>query len=483
MIERALTNTGWTIGTCDTFYEQDGRTVKIRSLSSNGKKGSYQLISDICDLFNAYPVYHGDTKTVDIRALSNKLPIRELYVGKNLDTLTVESNSDNIVTRLYVEGQYTDNGYVGIDDINPTGLPFLLNFDYYIENGLLSAEQQAAIETYTHDRYENNQAIMSRMASILEGENLLNEMIGQCDYVLSGIYDGSVLIYGGNATENDRHYYRGDKVHIFKESGNYRTVEIQSFNQHNFYEQDDVYSLKFVTRPAGKIGAREVAIESKEKMIESAQRKLDALFEITQDPVDRYMGNSSFISFAIKVNKNSASYQWQVKKAGASIWENIGTNSPTLIVGASEAESNNYYLGQFRCVATNTYQGDEYSATSKIAILYKESGNNAAAVTNEDSQKRQYYSRLITDYQTTISNIYNGTPEANGLYEAMRAAVDLMIDLDGQRKTLDALLAEQEAIEAAFARVMGDLLKDGYWANTNYAPGQEKELYWDAVEH
>lgn len=42
MINRALTNTGWTLGECDTFYERDGETEKIRSISSSGKKGAYQ---------------------------------------------------------------------------------------------------------------------------------------------------------------------------------------------------------------------------------------------------------------------------------------------------------------------------------------------------------------------------------------------------------------------------------------------------------
>lgn len=42
LVGRALTNTGWTIGNCDTFYERDGVTEKIRSLSSKGKRGTYQ---------------------------------------------------------------------------------------------------------------------------------------------------------------------------------------------------------------------------------------------------------------------------------------------------------------------------------------------------------------------------------------------------------------------------------------------------------
>lgn len=74
---------------------------------------------------------------VDIRALENKYEIGELFVGKNLSSVSREASSDNMVTRLYVEGQYSDNGYVGIDTAtdNTTKLPFLLNFDYYRNNG------------------------------------------------------------------------------------------------------------------------------------------------------------------------------------------------------------------------------------------------------------------------------------------------------------------------------------------------------------
>jgi hypothetical protein len=45
---------------------------------------------------------------------------------------------------LYVEGEYGDNAYVGIDDVNPTGLPFLLNFEYFRQLGLFTAEHEQA---------------------------------------------------------------------------------------------------------------------------------------------------------------------------------------------------------------------------------------------------------------------------------------------------------------------------------------------------
>lgn len=53
-------------------------------------------------------------------------------------------DTNGIVTRLYVEGEYGDHGYVGIDDVNPTGLPYLMNFDYFRQLGLFTAEHEQA---------------------------------------------------------------------------------------------------------------------------------------------------------------------------------------------------------------------------------------------------------------------------------------------------------------------------------------------------
>ena len=39
----------------------------------------------------------------------------------------------------------------------------------------------------------------------------------------------------------------------------------------------------------------------------------------------------------------------------------------------------------------------------------------------------------------------------------------------------------QQEIEKRFAEAMGDMLIDGYWSNTAYAPGQEELLYHEAL--
>jgi len=56
------------------------------------------------------------------------------------------------------------------------------------------------------------------------------------------------------------------------------------------------------------------------------------------------------------------------------------------------------------------------------------------------------------------------------------------VEIDAENTVLATLQSEQEAIESAFATAMGEMLADGYWSNTNYAPGQEEWLYWDAIE-
>lgn len=69
-------------------------------------------------------------------------------IGRDLDGLDVAYNSEDIITRLYVEGEYSDFGYIGIDDVNPTGLTYLLNFDYYKKVGLFTDVHQEAYDAY-----------------------------------------------------------------------------------------------------------------------------------------------------------------------------------------------------------------------------------------------------------------------------------------------------------------------------------------------
>lgn len=344
LISKVLENTTWALGECDTFYERDGSAEKVRSISSDGKKGSYQLIQDVCNLFNAYPTFNGDTKTVDIHALDDKLPLTEMYVGKNLNSLTTEMNSNNIVTRLYVEGEYGDNGYVGIDEYN-NGLPFLMNFDYYRQVGLFKARHETALANYTNQITEVRGNITELMNDIIEKEDELNVLWGQIPYVLLCLNSGAVTktYYGGNILEEQKAIVAGDELLVMPSVGDYRSYVVPESGATSF-APSDIYAVKFVVLPNGKVGARQVSAE-----------------------------------------------------AG---------------------------IGDL-----------EYKSDDGLTL---------------DSAMRM----ALAD------------AEAIG---------DLNVELEG-------LQSEQTNVEEAFAQAMGDMLRDGYWSNTNYAPGQEQLLYWDALD-
>lgn len=288
LVPKILVNTGWSLGLCDTFYESDGVTEKVRSLQSEGKAGAYKLITEVCNLFKGYPVYHGATKTVDIRAMNDKDGYSEMTIGRNLDSLVVDYDSENIVTRLYVEGEYGDYGYVGIDDVNPTGLSYILNFDYYRSIGVFTAQQESALSAYLTDMPAINTQIRTATTALSTAETSQNNLLGQCSYVFYWLTNGVVTksMLRGNATDSDKTFVAGDKLTVLKATGPYRTVTVNSSGVAVF-ENDDLYAFKFVTKPSAQIGSKEVAIEAKQKMIASLGRQIVQLEELIVEHPER----------------------------------------------------------------------------------------------------------------------------------------------------------------------------------------------------
>ena len=79
-------------------------------------------------------------------------------------------------------------------------------------------------------------------------------------------------------------------------------------------------------------------------------------------------------------------------------------------------------------------------------------------------------------------DITNEDETIEGLYTLMDRARGLLLDVDALNKQVETARGQQDDIEATFAAAMGDMLKEGYWANTNYGPGQEAALYADALD-
>lgn len=116
------------------FYEKDGITEKYRTLKCSAKTGAFAIIAKVAELFDAKPVYDGSNKTVklipmnpfkldpitglpDTGSASTVLP---LYYGTNVRSMSRTRDSENMVTRLNVQGAWGDStiGYCGIEELS-----------------------------------------------------------------------------------------------------------------------------------------------------------------------------------------------------------------------------------------------------------------------------------------------------------------------------------------------------------------------------
>lgn len=137
LLDTILEGTGWTAGNVAQFMEDDFVTEKQRSLFCQTQTGAFKMITDMCDLFDAKPIFNGD-KTVDIvpmnpfshviefnpdgsmrvgRAIElgeNDIPtaagdIYEIHYDKNMKGVNRIQNTENLVTKLTAYGNYGDS--------------------------------------------------------------------------------------------------------------------------------------------------------------------------------------------------------------------------------------------------------------------------------------------------------------------------------------------------------------------------------------
>lgn len=96
--------------------------------------------------------------------------------------------------------------------------------------------------------------------------------------------------------------------------------------------------------------------------------------------------------------------------------------------------------------------------------------------------KRDEYQRQIDDLRSGITLLMNGDANGPGLYALLREAVSLVVEMADRNRSYEASLGRQNGIEAEFAFAMGDMLRDGYYSDSNYTIGQEEFLYRDALD-
>ena len=138
-----------TNGMWDYALYGEGTNDKRRTLSAE-RSNRFNLIQNLAELFKVWPVF--EMKRDETGKIIKKFWFREncikenfsgFHKGVNLTSLSRTINSDEIVTKMYVEdieSDFTDDGFVTIrkSSLNPWGENFYYNFQYYVNQKLIN---------------------------------------------------------------------------------------------------------------------------------------------------------------------------------------------------------------------------------------------------------------------------------------------------------------------------------------------------------
>ena len=142
------------------LYNEDSEKNLSISISQSNCFNILQTIAETFECWidlvvehdeDGYITYSEDkpNKFVYLREYAGKDNYAGFKYGINLQSIERTINSDEIVTKLIVDqsqSEYVDEGYVSISNApsNPSGEEYILNFDYYYNQGLLDRETAEA---------------------------------------------------------------------------------------------------------------------------------------------------------------------------------------------------------------------------------------------------------------------------------------------------------------------------------------------------
>lgn len=544
LMQQILKGTGWTFDeqNSDVFYENyavedpSKKQIKKRSITADTKQGAYTLIGNVCDLFRAYPIFDTDKKTVSLHALNNKQSEWQMTIGRNLTAITVEYNSDSIVTRLYVQGDYSDSGeYLGIDDVNPTGLSYLLNFDYYKSIGLFTDWHQQRLDEYYANIAAKRAEAEQTAKQLGQLQTKLSLLWGTQNFVLWTVDDTGNLgekIIGGNNPEKVKSDQKildvGDNMYVFYhddsyvyDNDRYEMTKVTPSTKFVFTNENypfigsgkATYVMKWIQPCAGSIGAKQAAIEAKQQVIDECRQQNR---KETTTPEQVAKNNATILSmqeaqqvvYRTTKNNEPQTFDYTVKITGQQLMQKDAAYETSVVraVPNNSLSSTTYYLAQNS--AKITTDETAYIYGDKTRVFLGDYGNTDILQKNADAHAIQSSINNLTDMLLDVSTAgkainftaddedgvlnpakFNGTTftftakaHAYGLYEQYAIAVPMAFRVDTLKKLRDTQTYDISDIQAQFMIDMGDMLRDGYWADDNYIVGQQQYLYNDSLD-
>ncbi|UXO88734.1 DUF7359 domain-containing protein [Bacillus safensis] len=123
--EVCLNETGWTVGEIDNSFNEKRRSFSISSMTSR-----YDLLKNICETFDAIPVFDTIKNTVSFYKSDAISKFKGVKISSHnfMIDMTDTRSMDEVVTRLHVSGK---DGIV-INSVNPTGQAYLDDFSFFL---------------------------------------------------------------------------------------------------------------------------------------------------------------------------------------------------------------------------------------------------------------------------------------------------------------------------------------------------------------
>lgn len=248
--------TGWRLGHIDDSVRyMDNGEPKLR-MQEETNTSFYSFITEtIAEQFCCVPIFDRKNKLInlyDIDGFGNDL---KLVLNKDnyLKSLEKTFNSSDIVTRLILEGNEEE---CIVEEANPTGLNYIENYSYFIENEDMSKELIRALklfEVLTPKRMEKWKEYVnlkaqkkSELSTLDSSENILMTKCNQLQNIIDGYTD----------METEEEYYLLDDI---KSELDVSNLELQSVSSQIYKIEKELKELDIKINRLNKLCRRETS--------------------------------------------------------------------------------------------------------------------------------------------------------------------------------------------------------------------------------
>lgn len=124
--EQGVSQTGWTVG-----------KVEVDKVAKRGleafEESSFSILLTIAEKYNAIMIFDSVNMQVNVKPVSSTTrPNIDLRVSKNLKSVEISYDTSEMYTRLYCYGGEDEDGNeLDIITVNPTGKPYIDNYEYF----------------------------------------------------------------------------------------------------------------------------------------------------------------------------------------------------------------------------------------------------------------------------------------------------------------------------------------------------------------